>query len=228
MLTSLFSDMLSYENRPLLSQILRLPQSPEVNLRDQKLCSADMRIIVQEIIEKRKPAWLDLTGNRIDVLGVKILAEALEKDNPLTALMLGDNRLLDDGLAVLCRILNVRNSNLIHLDVSGNGITTEGLKSLCQSLKTNRTLIELDMQSNRIDDEGVKLLTDVLVESNYTLRHLYLDRNPSITDSSIESLIYLLNKSEVNVSMFGCSLSREGIDRLNRATRSLPSYRLTF
>ena len=132
----------------------------------------------------------------------------------MESLHLFGNQLTDDGVVPLGRILNGHKSNLCILDIGKNGITTEGVKRLSRILRMNRKLKELWLHENQIGDDGVKALVDVLVEDNNTLEELYLHDNQAITDASVQSILRLQDSTLKRMSIFGCSLSIEGIERL--------------
>jgi Ran GTPase-activating protein (RanGAP) involved in mRNA processing and transport len=111
----------------------------------------------------------------------------------------------EDDVAVVCRLMNVRqgltvlamrveghishkeikrvigsvtnNSTLTTLKVVGNQIGDEGGKAVVDGLANNSTLTTLDLGGNKIGVEGGKAICEVLV-NNSTLTTLSLGRNP--------------------------------------------------
>ena len=53
------------------------------------------------------------------------------------------------------------NRNLLHLDLSCNSLTDNGLIFLAAALRLNRTLLSLTLTNNSIGDEGVEALAEV-------------------------------------------------------------------
>jgi hypothetical protein len=72
---------------------------------------------------------INLSDNNIDLLGAVKIAEYLEGDPPLKYLSLHHNRLNDDDAILILQALK-RNTNLTHLNLWGNNLTSTGVKAL--------------------------------------------------------------------------------------------------
>ena len=79
------------------------------------------------------------------------------------------------------------NRTLTELNLSGNDIGSEGMKSLGDALKTNETLKDLKLVRNGIDDLGARFLGDGLKE-NSSLSVLDLQNNKIDIDGAMKIL----------------------------------------
>ena len=71
---------------------------------------------------------IQLAGNQIDSLGVKLISDCLAMNPSVNTLSLIDNLLNDEDAAILANSL-MSNTNLRILRIAGNSITQEGMKS---------------------------------------------------------------------------------------------------
>jgi Ran GTPase-activating protein (RanGAP) involved in mRNA processing and transport len=84
--------------------------------------------------------------------------------------------LTDRVLEKMVKYLEQPNIVLLDLDISKNGITDVGLKTLCTALKINNTIKFLNLSSNKIREEGLVDLVEFLTE-NKVLQELSLGAN---------------------------------------------------
>ena len=96
-------------------------------------------------------------------------------------------------LNFLSKLRAGNNSTISVLRLDGCGITNNGIRYICQMLKTNRTLTELNLDGNLISDQGVKLLTDVLTSVNTSISNLFINGNHLVTDASVDSIINMVD-----------------------------------
>jgi Ran GTPase-activating protein (RanGAP) involved in mRNA processing and transport len=116
---------------------------------------------------------IDLSSNNIDSLGAVKIAEYLESDPPINRIGLDRNRLNDDDAMLISQALKW-NTNLSHLDLERNNITSIGVKTLLTRVFDSSSLTSIS-------------------ESNHTLERLVLftrQKNGSLADC-IDKLLEL-------------------------------------
>ncbi|CAF2958853.1 unnamed protein product [Rotaria sp. Silwood2] len=153
---------------------------------------------------------LQLHGNAITSQGIMILVDALLHNNTtLKDLWLSNNCVSDLGVQTLTRTFLANDSTLMQLHLGSNCITDRGVQYLAEILKRNRTLTDLWLYNNQIGDQGVQLLANVLLNDNCNLKHLDLQWNKLVTDSSVNSLVKMLerNRSLERLNLRKCNLS---------------------
>jgi hypothetical protein len=222
------STRISYHNNKLQDLINNCPTGSEINLNQQNITDQDMEIIVQLAIMNKQCKKLTLENNGITSKGALRIANALNNNTTLEILILYDNQLSDLGVEILSKSLLMNNSALKTLSLGSNGITDNGVRHITQMLTTNQSLTLLGLVFNEITDQGVRLLANTLSHSNITLGVLYLSKNRSITDASVNSLIEMLkqNRSLRQLWLQNCNLSDHAKQQLRQIARSKKNFRL--
>lgn len=91
----------------------------------------------------------------------------------LTVLDLGGNRISDQGMFELCKLL--KNRRLVGLNIANNLITNHGIAELCDVLVEKKySLRYLNVSGNRFDDEGLRVLCEALKQENCMLLSLII------------------------------------------------------
>jgi len=145
------------------------------NMIGDKGCNIIMNSIINNNI-----TILNLGMNCITENGIMIIASILEKKTNLTNLNLSNNNLTDDSIKIIAQGLYHENSNLQHLDIGCNEITTNGAIIISKMLKKNNKLKTIILERNKID--SIKWLKYIF-NNNTTLT--YLDIYNNLIDSSI-------------------------------------------
>lgn len=157
-----------------------------------------------------------------------ILADTLNNNEALEELVLDDNRVCDDGVYSLVKTLSIKNNTLKNLSLGNNGITNEGAKQLAQMIKTNKILTCLKLYENEITDGGIQILADAIEKHNTTIEVLHLFKNKLLTDSSVDSLLQMIEHSqslnELDVSY--CTLSERSKERFKALEKLKTNFKI--
>ena len=119
-------------------------------------------------------ASLDLSGNDLGVTAFAYVAPAIARCRSLTALSVGQNRLGDEGVALLVKALRegevggLRTLDLNHYQ-STPQIGAEGAQELASWLTSSKSLTKLDLSHNRIGPDGGVALAQVITSGSSLL-----------------------------------------------------------
>jgi hypothetical protein len=95
----------------------------------------------------------------------RLLADSLRNNHHLQRLSLQACQLGNEGLGMLCPVFLQGNPPLVHVNLSGNGITDAGAVALAQAIQYHPTLRELLLGWNRIADIGTTALAQAVTNS---------------------------------------------------------------
>lgn len=96
----------------------------------------------------------------------------IKDESPVQHLSLRYNCITDKGAQLLGDAIGTlvqQNQKLLTLNLTGNRITDEGVKSLAKGLRMNRTLLALNLANNDIGNLGARRLAEVL--SHFPMTH---------------------------------------------------------
>ena len=110
------------------------------DLRRSNIEPMDCRGLFDLLIHVQNLTVLDLAGNRISDQGVHELCKLLRK-GCLDNLNIANNLITIDGIAELCNVLVEKCSSLCYLNVSSNQLTDEGIRLLCEALKQENCML---------------------------------------------------------------------------------------
>ncbi|CAF3566123.1 unnamed protein product [Rotaria sp. Silwood2] len=161
-----------------------------IDLSNMNLTNQDVPIIIKKAIRKKKPTSLSLSTNKITADGIRMMVDSLKT-----------------------------NKNLTHLFLSSNPIGDEGIKYIIELIENNRSLYHLSLNDTEITDNGIKIISDVLRSNSTTIRCLDLRSNQSITDSSIDCLLQMVEQNQTLSAcrLDNCGLSQQGKEILREA-----------
>ncbi|KAM4642101.1 LOW QUALITY PROTEIN: NACHT, LRR and PYD domains-containing protein 3-like [Discoglossus pictus] len=145
------------------------------------------------------------------------LRSAIIMNKSLIKLDLGENKLKDLGIKVLCDGLKDPNCILQELGLSDCGLTPACCEDLRSVIITNRSLINLDLCVNKLRDSGIKHLCDGLADPNCTLQEISLSEC-GLTSASSDDLsnVLLRNTSLTKLDLGWNQLQDSGLKCLSR------------
>jgi len=118
---------------------------------------------------------LDLSFNRLDVMLVARMVQALSNNTGLRSLNLGGCNINPDGAAAIASFM-ASNTCIQHLLLPFNSVQVAGAEAFAETLLTNRTLLHLNLRQNGIGVVGGEALAECL-RLNDTLKELCLADN---------------------------------------------------
>lgn len=213
---------------PLLEKLNEDLSNSTIDFSQQKLTDYDLTNITREIFDK-KCTILQLHGNTITSHGINILVDALlNNSTTLQDLWLSNNCISDLGVQTLTDKFLCQNSIIKHLHLGSNCITDQGILYLMDVLQKNSTLTDLWLYNNQITDKGVQCLMNIFKKGNRKLKHLDLQWNKLITDSSINSILYMLeyNSCLERLNLRKCNLSMTGKMKLLQSVIDRKNFKL--
>jgi Ran GTPase-activating protein (RanGAP) involved in mRNA processing and transport len=180
------------------------------------LTDHDMDLVAEQAIIGKQCTLLSLQSNKITLIGISIIADALRNISALETLYLSNNYISDDGVDYLVQVLSHENYPLKTLILQKNRITDRGAQSVAQMLNVNRTLTWLYLGENAISDAGVRSLAKSIEHSNRTLEMLVLSSNKLVTDASVDDLLSMIEHNQTLKKLWidDCNLSDVGRQRL--------------
>ena len=225
-----FLDVLVNRNQELEESIRRCPSNPEIDLRNRGLTDFDIGTIIHTAIIEQQCTALQLQANKITDQSIPLLIYGLCRNTRIKKLNLSHNPISDAGVQLLANFIATKQIKLERLYLCNIEITDQAVDYLAEMLKTNTTLESLGIFQNKFTDQGVEKLANVLAKYNKTLRELYIQKNTSITDASVDCLIDMLNsnRSLAVIDIESCGINSDGIQRLKLAARKRANFKLAI
>ena len=169
-----------------------LPQCQDVisKLKENNHHTVDLFNSSSYVVQFLLPQLLKIrTITRISIYSTKvtkdnIISSQLSNNTSLKTLEITDGSINDDGVITLVQSLKY-NKSITYLYLYNNpDITSASAQSLAELLLHNNTLEDLGLWGTNIDTNGVLVLVETL-KTNKRLRRLYLDKQHEQTCHSL-------------------------------------------
>ncbi|XP_029935759.1 NACHT, LRR and PYD domains-containing protein 12-like, partial [Myripristis murdjan] len=155
----------------LASALKSNPHLTELDLSENKLQDSGVKLLSAGLESPNcSLKTLRLRHCRLSRSSCASLASALKSNPHLTELDLSENQLKDSGVKLLSAGLESPNCRLKTLRLTDCQVTDKGCASLASPLKSNPHLTELDLSYNKLQDSGMKLLSDLVESPNCRLK----------------------------------------------------------
>jgi Ran GTPase-activating protein (RanGAP) involved in mRNA processing and transport len=165
------------------------------------IAKKDMDLIshcIENPIWKTHVSFLNLSGNKINKEGAKILCEVLKKQFTVTHLDLSGNKLGVSGCKAIAKAL-LNNTTLKYLNLYSNQMDVDGARCLKETLLVNDTLEYIDVGSNRLRDKGILAMAEG-ISGNKTcaLKGISIRYNFVTDDGADKFFGIIIESSKVN------------------------------
>ncbi|XP_072892742.1 NACHT, LRR and PYD domains-containing protein 5-like [Hemitrygon akajei] len=164
---------------------------------------------------KIQKLWLERVG--FTDSGANDLVSALSTNRSLTELDVSGNKLGDLGVKLVSAALRNPECKIQKLVLIEVGLTDSGTRDLATTLSTNRSVMALDLNKNRLGDSGVKLVSAALRNPECKIQKLGLNC-VGLTDSGADDILSALitNQTLTGLDLGLNSLTDRSIPALRR------------
>lgn len=121
-----------------------------IDLSGNRIRLVDVVRLADALMDNTRVHQLWLRGCDICNTGAKALASCLEQNMSIVDLFLDDNHIGNKGLMAISDALASSNQCLVSLDLDGNDISAEGLEAFIRALSTNSSLLVASFENNPI------------------------------------------------------------------------------
>lgn len=164
---------LNLEKKKIIQEIMNKAeiQPTSLKLDDQKLNGDTLKSLLEAALEKSKKRVNDehflsiqLKNAEIDAEGARQIAEFIQAIGGVTTINLSNNSIGDEGVLALAKAMEAHPFKTMHLNLSSNQISPNGIEALIPLCKNPVTL---SLCSNNLKNEGaLKLIEGVLSKDN--------------------------------------------------------------
>ncbi|EMP38663.1 Ribonuclease inhibitor [Chelonia mydas] len=166
---------LSPDHCEMLCSALRTKSSLKgLNISNNKLGDAAIKVLCQGMMDPNcKLQSLHLENCHITAASCGDLSTVLAMKPSLTELSVGENKIGDPGVALLCQGLLNPNCKIEKLWLWECGVSPAGCKDLSHVLSAKESLTELSLIGNELGDPGMELLCQGLTDPKTKLQALW-------------------------------------------------------
>ncbi|ORC90356.1 uncharacterized protein TM35_000081540 [Trypanosoma theileri] len=168
-----------------------------IDLSQNSLTCESMPFLAEALSRCPWIRGVDLSNNRIDERGGRILLKFLQENDHIVSLVLEGNSISNNCMEEITQLLSLNagsvrlkkilllhrsgklTSEMIDLNAQNEAykLNDEDVQTLCEVLEQSSTIRAVDLGMNNITDIGCEMIADVL-RVNHTIEALYLDYNP--------------------------------------------------
>lgn len=200
-----------------LSSALRTQSSlKELTLSDNKLKDAGVKRLCQALLDANcKLELLQLEKCGITAASCEDLSAVLTAMPSLKELCIGENKIGDAGLAVLCQGVLNPNCKIEKLWLWECAISPTGCKDLSNIISNKESLKEMSLLGNEFKDQGMEVLCQGLKDPKTKLETLWL-RECGLTAACCKSVASIFStKNSLKDLQIGCNqLEDAGVAQL--------------
>ena len=163
---------------------------------------------------------LNLSKNKIMRDREKKIVEAIKINKTLQKLDASHVKIHEGLTSDLLKI----SKSLKELNISNNGITSDGAKEIATAISVNKTLEKLDLSCSMLSDDGVTFISDALKNNiNSALQNINISKN----HISTEGLLYFMEAVKNNctlqvVNITHNNITRSGFNSIKQCIEDLP------
>ncbi|XP_034508589.1 ribonuclease inhibitor-like, partial [Ailuropoda melanoleuca] len=214
---------LTKENTDGLSSVLRTKSSlQKLNLSNNKLGDAAVKQLCQALRDAScNLQSLQLENCHITAASCEDLSAILSHKPSLKEFCIGENKIGDAGIKVLCQGILNPNCNVEKLWLWECNISAPGCKELSHVIGTKETLREMSLIGNDLKDEGMEFLCQGLKDPKTKLKSLWI-RECGLTAACCKSISAALSVNGVlkELHMGGNGLDDGGVIELCEGVKS--------
>ncbi|KAK2517885.1 ribonuclease inhibitor isoform X1 [Columba livia] len=159
-----------------LSRLLSTKETlTEISLIDNNLRDSGMEMLCQALKDpksKLQELWIRECG--LTTACCKAISSALSVNKHLKVLHMGENKLGDAGVELMCEGLLHPSCNIQSLWLGNCDLTAACCATLGTVMATKQCLTELDLSYNSLEDEGVRKICEALRNPSCNVQQLIL------------------------------------------------------
>ncbi|XP_054683752.1 ribonuclease inhibitor isoform X3 [Grus americana] len=147
----------------------------EISLIDNNLRDLGMEMLCQALKDPRsklQELWIRECG--LTTACCKALSSAVSVNKHLKVLHMGENKLGDAGVELMCEGLLHPNCNIQSLWLGNCDLTAACCATLATVMATKQCLTELDLSYNSLEDEGIRKICEALRNPSCNMQQLIL------------------------------------------------------
>ena len=150
-----------------------------------------LQIIFDALKQNTTVSSLSIYGCGMTDIGMASLADVVHTNNALEKLDISSNEIDEEGASHIAEVLN--STSILYLWLHENPIGNNGLQTIFNALKRNKTLRNINIACCGLTDAGVASLADALYINN-TLQELYIYGHQALTENGLTCLVEAVSR----------------------------------